>query len=91
MDFITHSPPSAGKSTILMVVDRLTKYAHFVALPEGITAPALANVFTAEISRLHGTPTFIISDRDPLFMSRFWQELFRLQGTTLATSTAYHP
>ncbi|CAM8995155.1 unnamed protein product [Rhodiola kirilowii] len=91
MDFITHLPPSNGRTVLMVVVDRLSKYAHFVPLREGFTAPIVAEAFIREIVRLHGFPVAIVSDRDPIFMSRFWQELFRLQGTVLSTSSSYHP
>ncbi|KAL0413692.1 UNVERIFIED_CONTAM: hypothetical protein Sradi_1570900 [Sesamum radiatum] len=91
MDFITNLPPSCGKSAIWVIVDRLNKYAHFIALPSKFSAPSLATIFTVEIYRLHGMPKSIISNRDPRFLSTFWRELFRLSGTTLAYSSAYHP
>ncbi|GJZ19340.1 ty3-gypsy retrotransposon protein [Tanacetum coccineum] len=91
MDFITHLPASSSKTTILVVVDYLSKHAHFAALGSSFTAVQVASVFVKEIMRLHGPPTTIFSNRDPIFMSSFWQELFRLQGTFLATSSAYHP
>lgn len=91
MDFITKLPPSHGKSTIWVVIDRLTKYAHFIALPAHYSAVSLAPVFMSEIYRLHGMPKTIVSDRDRVFVSRFWQELFKLNGTTLCFSSAYHP
>ena len=91
MDLITHLRSSGGKTVIFVVVDHLTKYAHFYALGSHINVPALAEVFVCEICRLHGFPSSIVSDRDPLFMSVFWKELFKLQGTTLSTSSAYHP
>lgn len=91
MDFITHLPSSGGKTVIWVVIDRLTKYGHFIALPTKFSAVELASLFVREIYRLHGQPCTIVSDRDKLFMSEFWQELFRLQGTSLATSSAYHP
>ena len=90
MDFITHLPPSIGKTTILVVVDRLFKYAQFCALGLNLSAPQLAKVFVKEICRLHGLSS-IVSDRDPLFMSNLQRELFKLQGTTLSTSSSYHP
>ena len=74
-----------------MVVDRLSKYAHFVPLAYPYTASIVAQAFLDYIFKLHGMPGSIISDRDPIFTSKFWQELFRLQGTTLSMSTAYHP
>lgn len=91
MDFITCLPSSKGKATIMMVVDRLSKYAHFVALPSTFTAQTMAVIFVAEIIRLHGPPKVIVIDRDPRFMNSFWKEIHRLQGTTLSMSTAYHP
>ncbi|XP_042485236.1 uncharacterized protein LOC122065461 [Macadamia integrifolia] len=86
MDFITGLPPS-----ILVMVDHLRKYAHFCALPSNFTSTKVVVVFVAEIMRLHGLPHTIVSDRDPLFLSNFRQELFHLQGTKLSISTIYHP
>ncbi|KAL0355085.1 UNVERIFIED_CONTAM: hypothetical protein Sradi_3955400 [Sesamum radiatum] len=91
MDFITHLPNSGGKTVVWVIVDRLSKYAHFIPLPSRFTATSLAATFVVEVFRLHGVPKSIVSDRDPLFLSNFWQELFRLSGTTLAYSSAYHP
>lgn len=81
LDFIDGLPISAGKDSILVVVDRLTKYAHFIALRHPYSAKQIAIVFVTEIMRLHGTPRSIVSDRDPIFMSTFWREFFKLQGT----------
>ncbi|KAH9670344.1 hypothetical protein KPL70_016945 [Citrus sinensis] len=91
MDFITSLPQSNGKTIIWVIVDRLSKYGHFCALPEGVTAPKLAEYFVREYVRLHGFPRSIVNDHDPLFISEFWRELFKLQGTELRPSTAYHP
>ncbi|KAL0412971.1 UNVERIFIED_CONTAM: hypothetical protein Sradi_1498800 [Sesamum radiatum] len=91
MDFITHLPVSSGKTVIWVIVDLLTKYAHFIALSPKFTAESLALVFLQNVYRLHGMPKSIVSDRDRVFLSDFWRELFRLSGTTLAFSTAYHP
>lgn len=91
MDFITHLPPSQGKTTIWVIVDCLSKSAHFVALPPHFTAVTLATQFQHTVYRLHGLSRSIVSDRDPLFLSRFWQELFKQLGTTLRHSSAYHP
>ncbi|KAL0423536.1 UNVERIFIED_CONTAM: Retrovirus-related Pol polyprotein from transposon [Sesamum radiatum] len=91
MDFITHLPVSAGKTVIWVIFDRLTKYAHFISLPPRFTAVSLASEFSRTIYRLHGLPKSIVSDRDRIFHSNFWRELFRLSGTTLAFSSAYHP
>ncbi|XP_058757747.1 uncharacterized protein LOC131631003 [Vicia villosa] len=91
MDFITHLPNSFGHTTIWVICDRLTKFSHFIALPTSFSAKDLAVRFSVEICRLHGIPSSIVSDRDPLFLSNFWRELFKAQGTTLKYSSAYHP
>eukprot|EP00253_Pinus_taeda_P036585 PITA_36585 len=91
MDFITGLPKSGNKSVIMVVVDRLLKYAHFYALPHPFTPTLVVQSFMDQIFKLHGMPTSIVSDRDPIFTSNFWQELFRLQGTQLKLITSYHP
>ena len=89
MDFIVGFPISNRVDTILVVVDRLSKYAHFLGLSHPYTAKGVASLFCREIVRLHGFP--IISDWDVVFLSNFWQELFRLCQTKLQMSTSYHP
>jgi hypothetical protein len=91
MDFITGLPKSKGYEAIFVVVDRLSKYGHFIPLKHPYTARKVAEIFTKEVVRLHGVPQSIVSDRDPLFVSLFWKELFRLQGTVLSMSSSYHP
>ena len=91
MDFITDFPLSDGYTTILVMVDRLSKQAHFGALPQSYSAPKVANLFAQMICRLHGIPRSIVLDRDAVFLSKFWTELFTLSGTVLKCSIAYHP
>jgi hypothetical protein len=91
MDFITGLPPSHGYTVIMVVIDRLTKYSHFSPLKVDYNSKNVAEAFMKTIVKLHGVPKSIISDRDKVFMSKFWKDLFQLQGTTLAMSSAYHP
>jgi len=84
-------PKSRHSNTILVVVDRLNKYCHFIPLCHLYTAKVVDACFCEEIVRLHGMPRSIISDRDPLFLSAFWQELLKLSQTRLRMSTFYHP
>ncbi|MCH87507.1 hypothetical protein A2U01_0008378, partial [Trifolium medium] len=91
IDFITGLPKSKGFEAIWVVVDRLSKYSHFIPLKHPYTAKSFAEIFCKEVVRLHGVPSTIVSDRDPIFMSCFWKELFKMQGTHLKMSSAYHP
>lgn len=91
LDFIEGLPNSESYSVIMVVVDRLSKYAHFIPISHPYTASKIAQVFLANIFKLHGLPNSIVTDRDPTFTSTFWKELFKLQGTTLKFSSAYHP
>lgn len=91
MDFIPGLPSSHGKTVIWVIVDRLSKYGHFIALPTHFTSHKIAEIFVKEFIRLHGFPLTIVSDRDPLFLSEFWHEIHQLQGTQLDLSSAYHP
>jgi hypothetical protein len=92
MDFIEQLPETAeGYSSIMVVVDRFTKMAHFIPLKGKPDARELATVFAREIWRLHGLPMDIVSDRDSRFTSRFWQSLLELLGIKGRMSTAFHP
>lgn len=91
MDFTEAFPKVGGKSVVLTVVDRFSKYAHFIALGHPYTASSVARVFFDHIVKLHGFPCSIVSDRDPVFTSTFWTELFHLSGTKLLLSSPFHP
>ncbi|WVZ00664.1 hypothetical protein V8G54_026733 [Vigna mungo] len=91
MDFIVRLPKSQGYDAILVMVDRLSKYAHFLPLKHPYSVKTVAEIFIREVVRLHGIPQSIVTDGDPLFLSMFWKELFKSQGTQLKMSTAYHP
>ena len=91
MDFIVGLPKLGNKSIIMVVVDHISKYAHFCALQHPFTTSMVAQIFMDQVFKLHGMPHSIVSDRDPTFTSNFWQELFKLQGTQLHLSTTYHP
>jgi len=82
-------PKSQEFEVILVVVDRLTKYVHFVPISHPYTTVKVAALYMLYVFNLHGMPTSIGSDRDVTFTSLFWSELFRLQG--LAMATTYHP
>lgn len=86
MDFITHLPLSTGKTVIWVIVDRLSKTAHFIALPTNFGAATLATLFLQNIYKLHGLPKSIVSDHDSIFLSSFWKELFKQLGTSLKYS-----
>ncbi|WOG83232.1 hypothetical protein DCAR_0102407 [Daucus carota subsp. sativus] len=91
MDFITGLPNSNGKEVIFVVVDRLSKYSHFMPLPHSFNAPMVAQLYLDQVFKLHGWPRSIVSDRDPIFLSQFWKALFTLHGTDFLLSSAYHP
>lgn len=91
MDFIEGLPSSNGKNIILVVVDRLTKLAHFMGLSRPLTIKMVVENFVAGIVKLHGMPKSIVSDKDPIVISNFWHEFFKLSGTQLNMSFTYHP
>ena len=72
MDFITGLPKFEGKSVTMVVVNRLTKYAHFCALSHPFKASIVSTAFMETIQKLHGNPKIIVSDRDPIFTGNFW-------------------
>ena len=91
LDFISGLPSSHNFTTILVVVDRFSKGTHLGALPSKYSAHRVAQLFIDIVCKLHGFPRSLVSDRDPVFLSAFWRELFRLSSTKLRYSTAYHP
>jgi transposase InsO family protein len=91
MDFIEGLPKSGTMDCILVVVDRFSKYGHFLAMAHPFSAAKVAKLFLDNVYKLHGMPDNIVSDRDRVFTSLFWQQLFTLSGTQLCMSSAYHP
>jgi len=91
LDFIEGLPRSGAANCILVVVDKFSKYAYFLPLCHPFSAAKVARLFLDSVYKLHGMPQAIISDRDRIFTSQFWQQLFTLSGTKLCISSAYHP
>jgi hypothetical protein len=92
MDFITGLPrKSKQHDSIMVVVDKLTKVAHFIPLKTTHREVDVVDIFLKEVARLHGIPKTIVSDRDPKFTSNLWKGLFKGFGTNLNFSTTYHP
>lgn len=90
MDFNEGLPNSQGRNVIMVVVDRYTKFAHFIAFQHPYNAPKVAQIFFEEVFSLYGLPKSIVSDHDLIFVSSFWSELFKIQGTQLQLSFACH-
>jgi hypothetical protein len=91
LDFIVKLPTSNGFNSILVVVDRLSKMAHFIACNESITSPELAELMLRNVFRLHGLPDEIISDRGPQMIAGFWKALLTRLQIERKLSTARHP
>ncbi|KAM0872306.1 hypothetical protein ACQ4PT_038804 [Festuca glaucescens] len=91
LDFIEGLPRSRNANCIMVVVAKLTRYAHFVALAHPFSAYQVAIAYVDNIFKLHSLPEVMVSDRDPIFNSRLWRELFKLVGTELAMSSSRHP
>jgi transposase InsO family protein len=91
MNFVEGLPLSVNADSILVVVDKFTRYSHFLPLKHPYTAKTIARVFIDNIYKLHGMPQAIISYRDKIFASSFWRELFSLAQMQLCMNTAYHP
>ncbi|RVW50368.1 Transposon Tf2-2 polyprotein [Vitis vinifera] len=91
MDFIIGLPKLEDSGSIIVVVDRFSKYATFIAAPTDCTAEETARLFLKHVVKYWGLPKFIISDRNPRFTGKFWTELFKLMGSELHFSTSFHP
>lgn len=91
MDFVEGLPVSSNYNCIMVIADKFSKYAHFVPLSHPFTALKVAKLYMDNIFKLHGLPEAIVSDRDKVFTSSLWKELFKLAGTNLQMSTAYRP
>ncbi|RZK39669.1 MAG: hypothetical protein EOO61_07030 [Hymenobacter sp.] len=91
IDFMTDLPPCQGYDSIMVVVDRFTKMAHFMPCTKDITAEQTSTLFTDRVFRLHGLPQNIISDRGPQFNSALWKEFWKSLGVEVILSTSFHP
>lgn len=91
LDFIEGLPRSEQFNCILVVVDKFSRYAHFIPLSHPFLALDAAVSYMKNIYKLHGMPKVLISDRDKIFTSKLWEFLFTKSGTALHLSTAYHP
>ena len=92
MDFVTHLPRTPRRHDIVwVIVDRLTKSAHFLAVRMTFTMEVFCRLYVREIVRFHGVLVSIVSDRDPRFMTRFWKGFQKVMGTQSMISTSFHP
>jgi hypothetical protein len=90
MDSVEALPKSEGKDTILVVVDKVTKYAHFISLSHSFTTNTIAQLFTDNVFKLHGLPLVIITNGNRI-TSQLWQDLFKSLNVKLRFGSAYHP
>lgn len=90
MDFIEGLLSVHGRNAILMVVDRLSKYEHFIPIKHPYSTSKIAKIFIQEVFRRHGMLVSIVNDRIPIFISEFWAAFFKQQHTTLYKSSIYH-
>jgi hypothetical protein len=91
LDFIEGLPKSKTFNTILVVIEKFSKYAHFIPLAHPYTTLTIAQLYLNNVYKLHGLPNITISHRDKIFTSAIWQELFKLTDTTLNMSSSHHP
>jgi hypothetical protein len=90
MDFIIGLPMFEGNNVIMLVVDRLTTYAHFCSCSRPFKASTIATTFVEIVQKLHGILKIVVSYRDPIFISHFWTKLFYCLGTQFDYSSSYH-
>ena len=92
MDFVTHLPRTSRRhDAVWVIVDRLTKSTHFLAMRMTFTLEEFCRLYIREIVRLHGVPVSIVPDRDPRLMTHFWKSFQKAMETQLMMSTAFHP
>jgi hypothetical protein len=91
MDFVEGLLKLNNKNVILAVVDRLTKYAHFLALSQPYTAHLVAQLFLNNLIKLHDPPVAIVTDKDRVFTNTLWQDIFKSLKVSLHYNSTYHP
>jgi hypothetical protein len=91
VDFIVELPDSAGHNAIMVVVDSVTKRAHFMPTFTTFSAAGTARLFVQQVWKHHDLPHKVVSNRGPQFVAEFTWELYRMLGIRLAATTAYHP
>ena len=92
MDFVTHFPWTLRRhDAVWVIVDRLTKSAHFLTVRMTFTVEEFCRLYILEIVRLHGVPVSLVWDRDPRFTAHFWKSFQKAMGTRLTMSTTFHP
>ena len=92
MDFVTHLPRTPQRhDAVWVIVDRLTKSAHFLAVRMTFTLESFCRLYIREIVQLHGVLVSIVSNRDPRFMAHFWKSFQKAMGTWLTMTIAFHP
>ena len=92
MDFVTHFPQTQRRHDVVwVIVDRLTKSAHFLEVQMTFTLEEFFQLYIHEIVWLHGVPVSIVSNRDPRFTTHFWKSFQKAMGTQLTMSTTFHP
>jgi transposase InsO family protein len=91
MDFVDGLPQSGSVNCIMVIVDRFTKYNHFLSLRHPYIAYSVAKLFLNQVYKLHGLPLSIVTNRDQIFTSNLWSALFELAGVQFNMGLAYHP